>query len=186
MSSDSRSKSARGVHQINWSELAARQSGVVSSAQLRALGWSAAQIRARVRNGLLHPVHPDVLAVGHRRIVPHARLLAALLTCGPDSFLSHRTAAAAWGLRSLNVRAIEVTRLSSSSLERRGLRLITHVKLAVELDGRSYHVAARDLEKDKFKDAKLLLLGISVLRITDRRLELEPGAVQRDVQALTT
>lgn len=60
-----------------------------------------------------------------------------------------------------------------------------HVRLAVELDGRPYHVAVRDLEKDRYKDGKLLLLGIRVLRITDRRLELEPAAVLRDVRALT-
>ncbi|MDQ6730513.1 MAG: endonuclease domain-containing protein [Actinomycetota bacterium] len=61
-----------------------------------------------------------------------------------------------------------------------------HVRLAVELDGRPYHLAVRDLEKDRYKDGKLMLLGIRVLRITDRRLELEPAAVLRDVRALTT
>ena len=57
------------------------------------------EIRERVRRGVLHQLHTDVFAVGHTRIVPHARLVAALLTCGPASFLSHRTAAAVWGLR---------------------------------------------------------------------------------------
>nr|MDQ2897331.1 endonuclease domain-containing protein [Actinomycetota bacterium] len=267
------------------------------------LGLSNAQIRARIRSGHLHIVHPDVFAVGHPRIVAHARLVAALMTCGPASFLSHRTAAAVWGLREVNPRQIDVTRRSTNGLQRNGLtihrtgqgddtairnglrvstvprlllelasrerpaeldRLITegirkqvldvtemedalhrharspglgaltqalrayrptpkrasnlevafdaliadtdvppplrnvivegweldcywpHVRLAVELDGRPYHVAVRDLEKDRYKDGKLLLLGIRVLRITDRRLELEPAAVLRDVRALTT
>lgn len=286
--------------------MAARQFGVVSRAQLHALGLSNAQIRARIRSGQLHVVHPDVFAVGHPRIVVHARLLAALLTCGPASFLSHRTAAAVWGLREVNPRQIDVNRLGTNRLRRNGLavhrtrtaadrqdittrnglrvstvprllielaaretsreldRLITQavrkqvldlvamedtltrspgwpgmstltqalrayrptpdrkssleiafdaliadtdippplrnvivegweldcywpqVRLAVELDGRPYHVAVRDLEKDRYKDGKLLLLGIRVLRITDRRLELEPAAVLRDIRALTT
>jgi hypothetical protein len=56
-------------------------------------------------------------------------------------------------------------------------------KLAVELDGRPYHIAVRDMEKDKLKDAKLLRLGIRVLRITDTRLGLDPGGVLDDLLA---
>jgi very-short-patch-repair endonuclease len=57
--------------------------------------------------------------------------------------------------------------------------------LVVELDGRPYHVAVKDLEKDKYKDAKLLRLGIHVLRITEFRLAVEPQAVLEDVLVLT-
>jgi hypothetical protein len=89
--------------------LAARQFGVVAREQLLALGSSAKEISGMVRRGLLHPLYRGVYAVGHTRVVPHARLIAALLSCGPASFLSHRTAAAAWGLRELNLRRIEVT-----------------------------------------------------------------------------
>jgi very-short-patch-repair endonuclease len=67
------------------------------------------EIRSWVRQGLLHQVHKNVFAVGHPRLVRHARLLAAQLTCGADSFLSHRTAAAVWDLRPVNIRRIEVT-----------------------------------------------------------------------------
>ncbi len=59
-------------------------------------------------------------------------------------------------------------------------------KLVVELDGRPYHIAVRDTERDKLKDGKLLLLGISTLRITDLRITLEPEAVLQDVLDLTT
>jgi very-short-patch-repair endonuclease len=59
-------------------------------------------------------------------------------------------------------------------------------RLAVELDGRPYHVAVRDMERDKRKDAKLLRVGISVMRITGLRMELEPQVVLADVRALTT
>lgn len=44
-------------------------------------------------------------------------------------------------------------------------------RVALELDGRPYHVAKRDTERDRLKDAKLMGLGIWPLRITDRRFE---------------
>src|SRR5262249_53251161 len=50
-----------------------------------------------------------------------------------------------------------------------------HARLAVELDGRPYHIAVRDIEKDKFKDGKLLLKSIRTLRITDLRMSLDPA-----------
>jgi very-short-patch-repair endonuclease len=59
------------------------------------------------------------------------------------------------------------------------------VGLAVELDGRPYHVAVRDMERDKREDASLLRRGINVLRITDLRLELDARGVLEDVRALT-
>jgi very-short-patch-repair endonuclease len=245
-----------------------------------------------------------VFAAGHARVVAHARLLAALLTCGDRSFLSHRTAAAVWGLRAVNTRSIEVTLPGTFAMRREGLvihrsadvhkdevhtrnglrvssvarllvesaktesvkeleRVITesirrrvldfkaldqtlarHVRrpgmarlrqalrnyrprpdrksslerafdqliegsgipepqrnvhiagweidcywpefgLAVELDGRNYHSALADMEKDKLKDAKLALLGIQVIRITDLRFELEPRQILADLLELT-
>jgi very-short-patch-repair endonuclease len=286
--------------------VASQQFGVISLEQLLAIGFSLKEIRARVRRGLLHPLHRDVFAVGHTRIVPHARLVAALLTCGPSSFLSHRTAAAVWGLRELTTRRIDVTRPGAKALERDGLtvhrarrgpdredlavrnalrvssvprmlieqaqresrselhRLITEAvrkrlldlaateaalerhargsgvanlkhalrdyrprrdrksdlerafdrllagtdipepqrnviidgweidcywpaaRLAVELDGRPYHVAVRDLERDRLKDAKLLRKGIRTMRVTDMRFRLDPEGVLADVRGLTT
>ncbi len=89
--------------------LAGKQFGVVSLEQLLALGFSFKQVRWLVQQGILHKLHPGVYALGHTRLVPHARLLAALLTCGPTSFLSHRTAAAVWGLREMTTRQIHTT-----------------------------------------------------------------------------
>ena len=42
-------------------------------------------------------------------------------------------------------------------------------KLAVELDGRQYHVAAADMERDRLKDDDLQRRGLIPLRITDFR-----------------
>ncbi len=55
-------------------------------------------------------------------------------------------------------------------------------RLALELDGRPYHVVVRDLERDRLKDAKLLTVGIRVLRITDSRFELDPLGALEDLR----
>jgi len=49
--------------------------------------------------------------------------------------------------------------------------------LAVELDTYTYHHAPGDFESDRARDSDLQLAGYRVVRITDRRLEEEPGAV---------
>jgi very-short-patch-repair endonuclease len=272
--------------------------------QLLALGLSHDEVHRVVQRGWLHRLHRGVYAVGHPNIVPYGKLVAALLACGPTAFLSHRTAAAVWGLRGLSTRSIEVTvpgqtrcrpglrvhrtatppdpadlatrnglRVSSvarllielapvekrseldrlitqcvrkrildlraiegalarhtrrpgvaklkqalrayrphrdrhSDLERTFDKLIKgtavpppqtnivldgweldcywpEAGLVVELDGRDYHTAVRDMEKDKLKDSRLLLKGIRTMRVTELRLELEPHRVLADVIALT-
>jgi hypothetical protein len=282
-----------------------RQSGVVSLEQLLLIGFTYQMIRARVRRGLLIPLYRGVFAVGHRSLVPRAHLLAALLACGPDCFLSHRSAAAVWGLREINTRSIDVTVPRAKGFARKGLvihrtsipldrievrgrgdlrvssvprmlielaprekpaelnRLITQAvrrgvldieaveralathrrrpgagklarafqdyrpkpdrkselerafdaliagtdipeplrnvvydgweldcywpdaKFAVELDGRPYHIAVRDQDKDKYKDAKLMVAGVTVMRIPDRRFELDRQGVLEDVRKMT-
>jgi very-short-patch-repair endonuclease len=77
-------------------DLAARQHGVVARAQLLALGLDAGAITYRVKARRLHPVHRGVYAVGHRPPSPLARAMAAVLACGPDALLSHRSAGALW------------------------------------------------------------------------------------------
>src|SRR4051794_30043416 len=88
-------------------ELASRQHGVVAWWQLRPLGVTRNAIRRRRENGRLHPVHRGVYAVGHRAVTQRGRWMAAVLACGPGAVLSHRSAAALWGIRDGG--AIEVT-----------------------------------------------------------------------------
>ena len=73
--------------------LATRQHGIVSRGQLRSLGFSNGQIKARVRSGVLITVFPTVFAVGHTSIGPHGRMAAAVLACGEGTVVSHGTAA---------------------------------------------------------------------------------------------
>ena len=287
------------------SQSAARQEGVIGRRQLHELGLSDKQIARRERNTDLHELYADVWAVGHRNVTPKGHLIAALLACGPTSFLSHRTAAALHGLRAVNVKAIEVTVVANRTYLRRGLevhrtakppdpkeirtieplryssvprllvelaptetaaeldRLITqavrkrlldpeaieaalerharrpglarlkaalaayrprpdrksdlerafdawltehpeipeplrnvHIdgweidcwwpdhRLALELDGRAYHTAVMDMDRDRRKDSALQILGIRVMRVTGERWDLDRAGVQGDLLAL--
>lgn len=62
-------------------------------------------IEDRIRRGLLRRVRRGVYAVGHARLEQRSRWMAAVLAVGPGAVLSHRSAAALWGL--LPVYAIE-------------------------------------------------------------------------------
>ncbi|HET9677424.1 MAG TPA: type IV toxin-antitoxin system AbiEi family antitoxin domain-containing protein [Solirubrobacterales bacterium] len=78
--------------------LAASQHGVVSRGQLRRLGMSDAAISRAAEAGRMHPLFRGIYAVGHPRVTERARLRAAALACGPETFISHRSAAALLGL----------------------------------------------------------------------------------------
>lgn len=79
-------------------DLARRQHGVVARRQLRKLGLGPRAIEHRLQIGRLHRLHRGVYAVGHTRIGPFGRQLAAVLACGPGALLSHAGAAWLWDL----------------------------------------------------------------------------------------
>lgn len=89
--------------------LAARQSGVVTRTQLLALGVGDGAIRHRLRTGWLLRLHRGVYAVGHTALRKEGRWLAAILACGQGAVLSHRSAAALWGIRPSASARIEVS-----------------------------------------------------------------------------
>ncbi|MES1192866.1 MAG: DUF559 domain-containing protein [Solirubrobacterales bacterium] len=62
-------------------------------------------------------------AVGHDRLSPTGRRLAAVWAYGPRAALSHRSAAAAWGLRGGGGNRLDVTVRARSGNEREGTRL---------------------------------------------------------------
>ncbi len=78
--------------------LARRQHGVIARRQLLALGYSRDAIEHRLRVGRLHPVRRGIYAVGRRDLSPHGQWRAALLSYGEEAFLSHRSAAALYGI----------------------------------------------------------------------------------------
>ena len=79
--------------------LAERQHGVVSRAQLSELGVGAGAIDHRLKLGRLCQIHRGVYTIGHRLLTQDGRWMAAVLTYGPHAVLSHRAAAALWGMR---------------------------------------------------------------------------------------
>ncbi len=86
-----------------------RQHGVIARRQLKALGIGDGAIKARLRMGQLHSVHRGVYSLGHRRLTLRGAWLAAVLACGDEALLSHRSAAALWGLMRTRRSPVEVT-----------------------------------------------------------------------------
>jgi Protein of unknown function (DUF559) len=82
---------------------------VVAQSQLIALGLTPQAIYRRRLRGNLIGLHRGVYAVGHIALTARSRELAAVLACGPEAILSHRSAAALWGLRRTSSPRIEVT-----------------------------------------------------------------------------
>jgi very-short-patch-repair endonuclease len=78
------------------SRLAGGQHGVVTHAQLLALGVGKRAIGRWLECGRLHAVHRGVYAVGHTVLTRNGVLIAAVRACGEGAVLSHRSAAELW------------------------------------------------------------------------------------------
>lgn len=104
--------------------LADEQHGVVARRQLLELGMGPGQIKSWARRGRLVRLRPAVYALGHGVLTQHGRWMAAVLACGEGALLSHRSAAALWGLRPPGGSLIETTTgVSGVRAREDGLRL---------------------------------------------------------------
>ncbi|HVS99610.1 MAG TPA: type IV toxin-antitoxin system AbiEi family antitoxin domain-containing protein [Solirubrobacterales bacterium] len=110
-------------------ELARRQHGVLARRDLEALGFSKMAIDHRVATGRLHLVSRGVYAVGRRELTPHGRWMAAILACGDDAVLSHRSAAELWGIGRKESGRIDITIRRHSKIRRRGIQVRRRVSL---------------------------------------------------------
>jgi very-short-patch-repair endonuclease len=99
--------------------IAGRQHGVVSVEQLRRAGLDKRAISRRVRTARLHPVHRGVYAVGHSRLTFDGRCMAAALALGDGAAVSHRSAAAVWGMLPTHEGSIEITIPGDGGREKR-------------------------------------------------------------------
>jgi very-short-patch-repair endonuclease len=102
-------------------DLAADQHGVVALHQLQMAGLSRSAVSRRAAVGRLHRVHRGVYAVGRPKLDRHGQWLAAVLACGAAAVLSHRSAAALWGLRHDQRRCAEVCVQDSGAHARDGI-----------------------------------------------------------------
>jgi very-short-patch-repair endonuclease len=102
-------------------DLAGQQHGIVARRQLAHLGLHRRAIDSRIATGRLHPIHRGVYAVGHRVLTREAAWMAAVLIADA-AVLSHRSAAALWGIRPTERRHVEIT-VPRSLRPRAGLEL---------------------------------------------------------------
>ena len=114
-------------------EVARRQWGIVTRAQLNEFGLRDRGISEWVRDGRLHRLHRGIYAYGHDRLRIEGRWLAAVLACGPGAALSHRSAALLWEIRQNSSGLVDVTVPSTSGRSKRaGIRLPRSGRLAPE------------------------------------------------------
>jgi hypothetical protein len=90
---------------------------------LLGLGFTTKGIKHRVASGRLHPISSGIYAVGRHELTPRGRWMAAVLVCGPDSALSHRSASEFWGIGHEQPGRIDVTVRRAREVKRRGLKV---------------------------------------------------------------
>ncbi|MDX6658169.1 MAG: hypothetical protein QOH62_2962 [Solirubrobacteraceae bacterium] len=116
--------------------LARLQWGNVAHRQLLSLGFSKDEIHSMVGRSLLHRMHRGVYAFGAPSPAPEQRWAAALLAAGDGAALSHKSAAALWGL----VPVREVIEVTAPTKRRGDDTLRVHVSSAKAL---THHKALR-------------------------------------------
>lgn len=136
--------SGRSGRRAGWPDreiaaIAGAQRGLVTHAQLVALGLSRHTISGALARGRLHSRHRGVYSLVERRALPPLAVeQAALLACGEAAFLSHHTAAAVWGLRPTAAGDLDVTIVGrDAGRTRRGIR-VHRVQRLDRRDARTY------------------------------------------------
>jgi len=157
-------------------KFAAGQWGVVSRAELIALGLSAKQVKVLVRRGHLHLLHRGVYAVGHRNVTTEGRFLAAVKACGIDAVLSHYAAACFRGWLRYDGRPVDVT----APTRRRRPGIKTHESDLVERELlRQIPVTPRlrtIIDLARVEEERLVKRALRQARFTPHELELLPRA----------
>jgi hypothetical protein len=90
-------------------ELLVRQEGVIGRSQAMEFGLSKDWVRQRIRGGQWQRLQHGVYATFTGEIKREAQLWAAILRAGPESVLSHQTAAELYGLTKLPSASIHLT-----------------------------------------------------------------------------
>ena len=108
--------------------IAARQHGIVTTAQLLDAGVGRRSIARRVARGWLVPLYRGVYQAGPVA-ARYGAEMAAVLACGEHAALSHQSAAAIWGIRPRHEGDVHVTVAGRDSRSRPGLRV--HRSLSV-------------------------------------------------------
>ena len=105
-------------------QLAARQHNLITTRQLRRLGFSRDQILWRTDSGRLHRIHRGVYAVGTPNLTREGWYLAAVLACGHGAVLSHASAGAHRRIRTAPLSPVHVTvPPGNGSRSRKGIKV---------------------------------------------------------------
>ena len=109
-------------------ELAGRQHGLLARRQLLELGLGSRSIEHRIQRRRLHPVARGVYAVGWPQLTERRRWMAAVLAwavlaCGEEAALSHRSAAALLGIGIERPGLVDVSVRRGCELRRPGMRV---------------------------------------------------------------
>lgn len=126
--------------QLVLARIAARQDGVVSRAQIDALGVDDGFADRWLAAGRLHRIHGGVYAVGHEALTQSGRWMAAVLAAGEGAVLSHLSAAVLWNLLEWASLIIHVTVEGSTSHRRPGLSMHRTRHLPPEHRGEIYGI----------------------------------------------
>jgi very-short-patch-repair endonuclease len=146
-------------------DLAARQYGVITRTQLKALGLTRAAIDNALQRKRLHGLHRGVYAVGDLALPAFAPQLAAVLAVGEGAYLSHRSAAALWGMAPERRGAVQLT-LAGRDAGRRRPGIHVHQTTAID---------PRDVTTYR---------GIPVTRPARVLLEIAPGLSGRALERM--
>ncbi|MDX6589270.1 MAG: hypothetical protein QOI84_544 [Solirubrobacterales bacterium] len=146
-------------------EAARQQHGVLTRRQLLALGFTSKAIEHRLRTGRLHDVGQGVYAVGRPQLTRFGRWMAAVLACGDGAALSHRSAAALWGIGIEQGSGVDVSVRRKSDLRRPGIR----VRIRPSLPAKDVTTRNR------------IPLTTSVRTLIDIATELSPNRLERAV-----
>ncbi|MBS1843284.1 MAG: DUF559 domain-containing protein [Actinobacteria bacterium] len=96
---------------------------MVTRSDLGRLGFSEEAIEHRLATGRLHPISSGIYAVGRPELTPRGRWMAAVLACGDDAMLSHRSAAELWGIGYEERGRIDVSIRRKSKITRKGIKV---------------------------------------------------------------
>ena len=111
-----------GIKDRGIADVASRQHGVITTAQLRFLGLDGDAITRRVVRGQLLPLHRGVYLAGPRPAPTMAPFAAAVLACGEGSLASHRAAISMWKLLPITDGPIDVLSTLARRRSRPGIR----------------------------------------------------------------
>jgi Transcriptional regulator, AbiEi antitoxin/Protein of unknown function (DUF559) len=126
---------------LEMARIAGRQHGVIAFRQLEAIGMTRSAVTRRIGAGRLHRLHQGVYAVGHSRPPQEGHWMAAVLACGEDAVISHRSAAVLWRLLRGRSGLIDITVPSHAGRRKRsGIRLHRSRTLASQMTTRRHGI----------------------------------------------